>query len=68
MVCVGSIKELEELTGTKVKDLHRESVDHLVIQGKTGPLRRVDEVGVFDFLSLPDDYEKSSSRINLNPS
>jgi len=44
MVCVGSIKELEELTGTKVKDLHRESVDHLVIQGKTGPLRRVDEV------------------------
>ena len=46
MVCVGSIKELEELTGTKVTDLHRESVDHLVIQGKTGPLRRVDEVGL----------------------
>ena len=54
-VCVGSIAELEKLTGTKVTDLHRESIDHLVIQGKTGPLRRIDEVSeyfVFVFFFL----------------
>lgn len=46
VVCVGSIKELEELTGTKVTDLHRESVDDLTIPSKTGRgvLRRVPEV------------------------
>ncbi|KAJ2492852.1 isoleucine--tRNA ligase [Coemansia sp. RSA 2050] len=47
VVCVGSIAELEELTGaTGITDLHRDSIDHLTIpsrQGK-GVLRRVDEV------------------------
>mmetsp|Transcript_3800 Transcript_3800/g.9971 ORF Transcript_3800/g.9971 Transcript_3800/m.9971 type:complete len:1171 (+) Transcript_3800:129-3641(+) len=48
MICVGSIAELEELTGTKVTDLHREFVDKLEIPSKKNPegppLKRVDEV------------------------
>lgn len=31
IICVGSIAELEELTGKKVTDLHRENIDHLEI-------------------------------------
>ncbi|KAJ9517652.1 hypothetical protein QJQ45_025121 [Haematococcus lacustris] len=45
-VVVGSIAELEELTGAKVTDLHRHFIDHLTIpsrQGK-GVLRRVEDV------------------------
>ncbi|CAI5735104.1 unnamed protein product [Hyaloperonospora brassicae] len=46
VVCVGSIAELEELTGEKVTDLHREFIDHLTIPSKQGKgvLRRVPEV------------------------
>lgn len=47
VVCVGSIAELESLTGQKVTDLHRESVDHLEIpSARPGgkPLRRIPEV------------------------
>lgn len=48
MICVGSIAQLEELTGTKVTDLHREFVDKLEIPSQKNPdgppLRRVDEV------------------------
>ena len=46
-VCVGSIEELERLTGVKVKDLHRETVDKLTIpSARKGqpPLRRITEV------------------------
>ncbi|XP_050314029.1 isoleucine--tRNA ligase, cytoplasmic [Anthonomus grandis grandis] len=45
--CIGSIAELEKLTGQKVTDLHRESIDHLEIPSlKPGnpPLKRVPEV------------------------
>ena len=37
MICVGSIKELEELSGVKVTDLHKHYVDKIVItkDGKT---------------------------------
>ena len=37
MICVGSIKELEELSGVKVTDLHKHYVDKIVItkNGKT---------------------------------
>ncbi|KAJ2805982.1 isoleucine--tRNA ligase [Coemansia guatemalensis] len=49
LVCVGSVAELEQLTGTTgITDLHRDKIDHLTIpsrQGK-GVLRRVE--GVFD--------------------
>ncbi|KAJ7072186.1 tRNA synthetases class I-domain-containing protein [Mycena amicta] len=47
LVCVGSVEELERLTGvTGIKDLHRESIDHLVIPSPSGNgnLKRVDEV------------------------
>uniref|UniRef100_A0A8C4JHF2 Isoleucine--tRNA ligase, cytoplasmic n=1 Tax=Dromaius novaehollandiae TaxID=8790 RepID=A0A8C4JHF2_DRONO len=46
VVCVGSIAELEELTGVKVTDIHRESVDHLPIPSRCGKglLHRVPEV------------------------
>lgn len=47
IVCVGSIEELQRLTGTTVTDLHRENIDHLEIPsfrpGK-GPLKRIPEV------------------------
>lgn len=46
-VCVGSVAELERLSGvTGIKDLHRESIDHIVIpsQRGKGSLRRVEEV------------------------
>ena len=46
IVCVGSVKELEELTGAKITDLHREHIDHLTIESKKGKgkLRRIEEV------------------------
>ena len=47
VVCIGSIQELADLSGTKVDDLHREVVDKLTIPSKKNPgtvLRRVDEV------------------------
>lgn len=46
IICVGSVKELEELTGAKVTDLHRESIDHLTIESRQGKgkLRRIEEV------------------------
>lgn len=47
VVCVGSIKELEELTGVKnITDLHRDTIDKMTIpsrQGK-GELKRIEEV------------------------
>ncbi|OZJ03046.1 Isoleucine--tRNA ligase, cytoplasmic, partial [Bifiguratus adelaidae] len=47
IVCVGSIAELEELSGCgKLSDIHRESIDHITIPSKKGKgqLRRVEEV------------------------
>jgi isoleucyl-tRNA synthetase len=46
VMCIGSIEELEELSGASVEDLHREHIDHLEfsIAGETGTYRRVDEV------------------------
>lgn len=46
IICVGSIKELNELTGEDVTDLHREHVDKLTIPSKLGKgvLRRITEV------------------------
>lgn len=47
IVCIGSIEELEKLSGVKVTDLHREFVDVIEIPSKipgNPPLRRVPEV------------------------
>lgn len=47
IVCIGSIEELEKLSGVKVKDLHRETIDPITIPSKipgNPPLRRITEV------------------------
>ncbi|XP_039263025.2 isoleucine--tRNA ligase, cytoplasmic-like [Styela clava] len=46
IVCIGSIEELEQLSGVKVTDLHRESVDGITIPSRLGKgvLRRISEV------------------------
>lgn len=46
VVCIGSIAELEELSGKKITDLHRESVDDITIPSRSGRgvLKRVSEV------------------------
>jgi len=48
MVVIGSIQELEELSGHKATDLHRHHIDHVTIPSKRGPkfgvLKRVPDV------------------------
>ncbi|CAI4037173.1 hypothetical protein SMKI_02G0370 [Saccharomyces mikatae IFO 1815] len=47
IVCVGSVKELEELTGVRnITDLHRDVIDKLTIPSKQGKgdLKRIEEV------------------------
>ncbi len=46
VVCVGSIEELERLTGAKVTDLHTHFIDKLEIPSPTGksPLKRIEPV------------------------
>ena len=46
IVVIGSIAELEELTGEKVTDIHRHFIDHLTIPSRKGKgtLKRIDEV------------------------
>ena len=45
-ICIGSIEELYKYSGTKVTDLHKESVDHLTFQipGEEGTYHRIPEV------------------------
>lgn len=47
IVCIGSVDELEEHSGVRVTDLHRETVDNITIPSKKNPgtvLKRIDEV------------------------
>ncbi|KAF8904442.1 tRNA synthetases class I-domain-containing protein [Gymnopilus junonius] len=47
IVCIGSVAELEELSGVKgIIDLHRDKIDHITIPSKQGKgvLKRVEEV------------------------
>jgi isoleucyl-tRNA synthetase len=47
MICIGSIDELEKLSGVRVDDLHREVVDKVTIPSQKNPgtvLHRIDEV------------------------
>lgn len=47
MVCIGSVKELEELSGvTGITDLHRDTIDQITIPSKQGKgtLKRIEEV------------------------
>ena len=41
---VGSVAELEQLTGKPVADLHKHFMDEVALPGKNGPLKRVTEV------------------------
>lgn len=72
-VVIGSIKELEELSGiSNIEDLHRESVDDIEIKSpKTGDtLRRVTEVfdcwfesGSMPYASIHYPFEKNSEEM-----
>lgn len=42
--CIGSVAELEKLTGKKFKDLHREHLDDLIIEKNGKKFKRVPEV------------------------
>jgi isoleucyl-tRNA synthetase len=46
IVVIGSVKELEELSGQKFTDIHRDFIDSVTIPSKMGkePLKRVEEV------------------------
>lgn len=47
IVCVGSIAELEELSGVKgINDLHREKIDQITIPSREGKgqLKRIEEI------------------------
>lgn len=46
-MCIGSVAELEELSGVKgITDLHRDKIDHITIPSKKGKgnLKRIDEI------------------------
>lgn len=47
IICVGSVQELEELSGVKgITDLHRDKIDHITIPSKEGrgDLKRIEEI------------------------
>ncbi|MFC1497907.1 isoleucine--tRNA ligase [Verrucomicrobiota bacterium] len=46
VICVGSVEELEQLSGKKVEDLHKHIVDEIEIPSQKGgePLKRIPEV------------------------
>ncbi|MBU0597016.1 isoleucine--tRNA ligase [Patescibacteria group bacterium] len=44
IICIGSAKELEELTGKKVEDLHKHFIDKLVIKKEGKEFHRIPEV------------------------
>lgn len=44
MICVSSIKELEELTGKEVSDIHKHKIDHLTIEKDGKVYTRTEEV------------------------
>jgi isoleucyl-tRNA synthetase len=44
VICVGSAKELEELTGEKITDLHKHKIDNLEIKKNNKIYKRIPEV------------------------
>ena len=46
VICIGSVEELEKLSGEKITDIHKHYVDNVTIPSPTGkePLRRITEV------------------------
>lgn len=45
-ICIGSVEELEKLSGEKISDLHKHFMDKIIIPSPTGksPLKRIPEV------------------------
>ena len=74
LVCVGSIKELRELSGCdEITDLHRENIDHITIPSKMGKgvLRRIPEVfdcwfesGSMPFAQIHYPFDVSEQEFN----
>jgi isoleucyl-tRNA synthetase len=65
-ICVGSIAELEALSGTRVTDLHKDVVDRVVIQRNGATYRRTPEVldcwfesGSMPYAQVHYPFEKS---------
>ncbi|CAM6043693.1 unnamed protein product [Sphagnum compactum] len=62
IIVIGSIQELEELSGFKATDLHRQHIDHVTIPSRRGPkfgvLKRVEDVFDcwFESGSMPYGY------------
>ncbi len=44
LICLGSIAELEKLTGEKVTDIHRHHIDHLTFEKDGKTFRRIPQV------------------------
>jgi isoleucyl-tRNA synthetase len=44
LICVGSVRELEELTGEQVSDLHKHKIDHLTIVRDGKEYHRIPDV------------------------
>ena len=44
MICVGSVRELEELSGEKVSDLHKHNIDRILVKKDGKTYRRTPEV------------------------
>lgn len=77
-ICIGSVSELEDLSGKRVEDLHRQYIDDITITRNGKTYRRVDEVldcwfesGSMPFsqdhwpFCLEGDIEKDLSRVSL---
>ena len=71
-ICIGSIDELEELSGVEkgsIKDLHRDTVDKIeIISPSTGnKLKRIDEVldCWFESGCMPFAYQHFTKNINI---
>tara|TARA_Y100000310_G_scaffold319891_1_gene375708 strand:- start:7336 stop:10179 length:2844 start_codon:yes stop_codon:yes gene_type:complete len=43
-ICVGSIEELEKLSGKKIKDIHKPAIDKIIIEKKGKKYTRVNDV------------------------
>lgn len=77
VVCIGSIQELQQYSETKIVDIHRENIDHIVIPSKRAghpPLRRITEVfdcwfesGSMPFAQQHYPFENASDFMNRFP-
>ncbi|CAF1580601.1 unnamed protein product, partial [Adineta ricciae] len=76
VVCVGSIEELQQLSGVKLDDIHREFVDDVTIPSRTGKgvLRRIPEVfdcwfesGSMPYAQVHYPFENKDTFMNTFP-